>query len=155
MPRSVSASLDVLSSCSNKFLVSLGLPQIFEEVTGRTEPTSGCLANQGMVYQKRPYNKPIAGPSQVADDYELPKKRIIVCCDGTWNDSVSSNSPLTNVSRISRLITAVDVYGMQQIVSYHTGIGSGTSKLGNILDGMSGRGMLYQLLEIHHGHKRL
>ena len=82
-----------------------------------------------------------AGPSSSANDSPLPKKRIIVCCDGTWNDSVNSDSPLTNVSRISRLISAVDMYGMQQIVSYHTGIGSGTSKLGNIRDGMSGRGM--------------
>ena len=72
----------------------------------------------------------------------IPRKRIIVCCDGTWNDSVSSDSPLTNVSRISRLITAVDERnGLQQILSYYTGVGSGTSKLGSIQDGMSGRGI--------------
>ena len=82
-----------------------------------------------------------AGPSDSANNFELPKKRIIVCCDGTWNDSVNSDSPLTNVSRISRLISAVDDHGVQQIVSYHTGIGFGTSTLGNIRDGMSGRGM--------------
>lgn len=68
------------------------------------------------------------------------KKRLIVCCDGTWNDSISGDSPLTNVSRISRLIQDTDNDGVPQIVYYHTGVGSGTSPLGNVVDGMSGRG---------------
>ena len=71
------------------------------------------------------------------------KKRLIVCCDGTWNDSISSDSPLTNVSRISRLITDIDensVPRVPQVVYYHTGVGSGTSPAGNVVDGMSGRG---------------
>jgi uncharacterized protein (DUF2235 family) len=59
------------------------------------------------------------------------RKRLIVCWDGTWNDSVNSNNPLTNVSRISRLITATDGRNgkhIAQVVYYHTGVGSG--KLG-------------------------
>jgi hypothetical protein len=75
------------------------------------------------------------------------KKRLIVCCDGTWNDSISTDSPLTNVARISRCIPGVSgshVGGSHvvQIVSYYTGIGSGTSRGGNIIDGMIGRGEL-------------
>jgi uncharacterized protein (DUF2235 family) len=35
------------------------------------------------------------------------KKRLFVCCDGTWNDSVSTDSPLTNVSRLSRCVKEV------------------------------------------------
>nr|UPX44705.1 hypothetical protein FAC7G5_16 [Penicillium fuscum] len=72
------------------------------------------------------------------------KKRLIVCCDGTWNDSISSDSPLTNVSRISRLITDIDENSpsrVPQVVYYHTGVGSGTSPAGNVVDGMSGRGI--------------
>ena len=71
------------------------------------------------------------------------KKRLIGCCDGTWNDSISSDSPLTNVSRISRLITDIDENSpsrVPQVVYYHTGVGSGTSPAGNVVDGMSGRG---------------
>ena len=68
------------------------------------------------------------------------KKRLIVCCDGTWNDSISTDSPLTNVSRISRLITDIGDHGIPQVVYYHTGVGSGTSAAGNVVDGMSGRG---------------
>ena len=69
-----------------------------------------------------------------------PKKRLVICCDGTWNNSVSSNNPLTNVSRISRCIEDVAADGVLQIVYYHTGIGSGTSRLSNSIDGAVGRG---------------
>lgn len=68
------------------------------------------------------------------------KRRLVVCCDGTWNDSISTESPITNVSRISRLIKAVGDDGVPQILSYQPGIGSGTSKLGSVIDGMTGRG---------------
>ena len=72
---------------------------------------------------------------------QVVNKRLIVCCDGTWKDSISSESPLTNVARISRLITDIDgVDEIPQVVYYHTGVGSGTSSLGNIVDGISGRG---------------
>ncbi|CZR67961.1 uncharacterized protein PAC_17860 [Phialocephala subalpina] len=71
----------------------------------------------------------------------LSKKRLIVCCDGTWNDSISTDSPLTNVSRISRLIKDTSEGGIPQVVYYQNGVGSGTSKPGNVIDGMSGRGI--------------
>lgn len=71
-----------------------------------------------------------------------PGKRLVVCCDGTWNDSVSTKSPLTNVSRISRCIKAVsDRDGVLQIVYYQTGVGTGTSKIGKNVDGAIGRGI--------------
>jgi uncharacterized protein (DUF2235 family) len=48
----------------------------------------------------------------------IAKKRLIVCGDGTWNDRVSNDSPLTNVSKTSRLIKAADNEdGLQQVVS--------------------------------------
>ncbi|ORY19624.1 hypothetical protein BCR34DRAFT_471960 [Clohesyomyces aquaticus] len=70
-----------------------------------------------------------------------PEKRLVVCCDGTWNDSVSTDSPLTNVSRFSRCVEAIGEDGILQIVYYHTGVGSGTSKLSNSIDGATGRGL--------------
>ena len=80
-------------------------------------------------------------PIDLKSGPETVNKRLIVCCDGTWKDSISSESPLTNVARISRLVTDIDERGrVPQVVYYHTGVGSGTSSLGNIIDGMSGRG---------------
>ena len=70
----------------------------------------------------------------------VPQKRLIICCDGTFNDSVSTNDPLTNVSRLSRCIDDVGADGTPQIVYYHTGIGSGTSKFSNLKDAATGRG---------------
>src|SRR5437763_1948195 len=81
-------------------------------------------------------------PAEEVHRPTTPRKRLIICCDGTWNNSISTDSPLTNVSRISRCIPCADSKGILQVVSYYTGIGSGTSKLGNIIDGMTGRGKL-------------
>ncbi|KAF2466113.1 uncharacterized protein BDR25DRAFT_377820 [Lindgomyces ingoldianus] len=69
------------------------------------------------------------------------KKRLVVCCDGTWNDSVSTDNPLTNVSRLSRCVEEIAEDGILQVVYYHTGVGSGTSKLSNSVDGATGRGL--------------
>lgn len=69
-----------------------------------------------------------------------PKKRLVVCCDGTYNNSVSTDNPLTNVARLSRCIDDVDKDGTLQMSYYHTGIGSGTSKWANAADAATGRG---------------
>ena len=72
-----------------------------------------------------------------------PKKRIIVCCDGTWNNGIASESPLTNVSRIARSVNEIadDGTGMLQVVYYDSGVGSGTSWFANGYDGATGRGI--------------
>jgi uncharacterized protein (DUF2235 family) len=69
-------------------------------------------------------------------------KRLIVCCDGTWNDSISTNNPLTNVARFSRCVEDRAEDGVLQIVYYHTGVGAGTSKISNSIDGAVGRGKI-------------
>jgi hypothetical protein len=69
-------------------------------------------------------------------------KRLVLCCDGTWNDSVSTNNPLTNVARFSRIVEERAADGVLQIVYYHTGVGAGTSRISNSIDGAVGRGEL-------------
>ncbi|KAJ5046839.1 uncharacterized protein L3040_004064 [Drepanopeziza brunnea f. sp. 'multigermtubi'] len=63
-----------------------------------------------------------------------PSKRLIVCCDGTWNAGDDGQS-LTNVAKISRCIADVDDWnGMKdvvQIVYYVRGVGTGTWKNAN------------------------
>jgi len=54
-------------------------------------------------------------------------KRLIVCCDGTWNDTDSGDS-FTNVARLGWAIAAKDTRGPEeipQIVYYHSGVGTG------------------------------
>ncbi len=62
-------------------------------------------------------------------------KRIIICCDGTWNEPFESDSP-TNVVKTVRAICPVDEAEIPQVVYYDTGIGTG-----NALDRLIGGGL--------------
>ena len=63
------------------------------------------------------------------------KKRLIVCCDGTWNWPDQKGNP-TNVVKMTRAILPVAQDGTVQSVFYDTGVGTG-----NLLDRIGG-GML-------------
>ncbi|KAF8849226.1 hypothetical protein BDZ45DRAFT_810158 [Acephala macrosclerotiorum] len=75
-------------------------------------------------------------------------KRLIVCCDGTWNAGDLESKSLTNVAKIARCISDVDSWKGRdeeitytQIVHYQPGVGMGTSKAANVYDAMTGRGL--------------
>lgn len=56
-------------------------------------------------------------------------KRLVVCCDGTWNtpDEVDpeGNPTPTNVTKIALAVRAADDAGVEQRVYYHKGVGTG------------------------------
>jgi hypothetical protein len=62
------------------------------------------------------------------------QRRLIACCDGTWNKPDSSGGS-TNVIRLARAINPTDANGVSQIVYYHPGVG-----VGNIIDRWMGGG---------------
>ena len=71
------------------------------------------------------------------------KKRIVVCCDGTWNNA-DSGSVYTNVSRLAWAIAPTDTRGgadIAQIVFYQSGVGSEGDILGKITGGALGLGL--------------
>lgn len=72
----------------------------------------------------------------------IQSKRIIVCCDGTWENAVGEDSekPQTNVTRISRAVKQISSDGTSQIVYYHPGLGTG-GKLDALLGGVFGMGL--------------
>lgn len=91
-------------------------------------------------------------------------KRLIVACDGTWNDSndLSKNGKIavpTNITRLSRAIKAVSQDGVQQIVDYHSGLGTEGTKFSRFLGGATGKGLAENVREAysflannyHHG----
>ncbi|NES44975.1 DUF2235 domain-containing protein, partial [Moorena sp. SIO2C4] len=49
-------------------------------------------------------------------------KRLVVCCDGTWQE-LSSTYP-SNVVKISQAVKALGSHGVLQIVFYDEGIGT-------------------------------
>jgi len=66
-----------------------------------------------------------------------PKKRIVVCSDGTWNDPEDENP--TNVLRVARAIQPEDERRTQQVVFYDWGVGSYYAKTRG---GVSGLGIM-------------
>jgi uncharacterized protein (DUF2235 family) len=66
----------------------------------------------------------------------FPMKRIIICCDGTWQ---ASNHGITtvpsNIAKLSRAIASCKENGsgefIHQIVYYHAGVGTATSSVHN------------------------
>jgi uncharacterized protein (DUF2235 family) len=68
-------------------------------------------------------------------------KRVIVCCDGTWNDT-DNQSADTNVFRIARAIHATqNTGGVQQIVLYLSGVGTSGLEFEKLVAGAIGLGV--------------
>lgn len=71
-------------------------------------------------------------------------KRLVVCCDGTWNspDEMDAEGlPVpTNVSLIARAVAATDASGHDQRVFYDKGVGTG-GRLDRITGGAFGAGV--------------
>lgn len=70
-------------------------------------------------------------------------KRLIICCDGTWNDADEAQD-FTNVIRMARAILPNDVRGerpIPQIVHYHAGVGTAGGLLDRVVQGAIGLGL--------------
>lgn len=71
----------------------------------------------------------------------MAMKRIVVCCDGTWNDTDSIDD-LTNVSRLAWATKSLDDRGnIAQIVYYQSGVGSEGDIVSQIKGGSLGLGL--------------
>ena len=70
-------------------------------------------------------------------------KRLVVCCDGTWNsaDQESNHEPCpTNVVRLGYRVAKRDAAGVAQIVYYDQGVGTGNT-IDRISGGAIGKGL--------------
>ncbi|WQF83996.1 Putative Tle1 phospholipase, alpha/Beta hydrolase [Colletotrichum destructivum] len=76
-------------------------------------------------------------------------KRIIVCCDGTWNNSNKMGGIATNVARLSSAIAHKCCTGMPQVVYYHRGAGTEESKVAQYLGGVLGKGVVQDIADIY------
>lgn len=77
-------------------------------------------------------------------------KRIVICCDGTWNrpDQVHDGKVCaSNVTKIARCIPPVDPCGVQQLVFYDKGVGTG--RLDRLLGGAFGWGIKRKILDAY------
>lgn len=82
-------------------------------------------------------------------------KKIIVCCDGTWQSSITSldNVP-SNVTRLARHLacssTDAEQQEWNQIVHYDAGVGTSVLELGNVIEGGSGAGLDQNVIEAYN-----
>ncbi|OHE98283.1 hypothetical protein CORC01_06480 [Colletotrichum orchidophilum] len=76
-------------------------------------------------------------------------KRIIVCCDGTWNNSNKRGGIPTNVARLSSAIAHKCCTGMPQVVYYHRGAGTEESKVAQTLGGVFGKGIVQDIADVY------
>ena len=75
-----------------------------------------------------------------------PMKRIIVCCDGTWNDADTQTAE-TNVALMARSIHAYqDTGGVLQVVLYLRGVGTTGLHFETVFDGATGHGIADNIL---------
>ncbi|KAJ7900304.1 hypothetical protein B0H14DRAFT_1559495 [Mycena olivaceomarginata] len=93
------------------------------------------MSTQHTVYSDAP-----GGPSSALTRV---KKRIIVCCDGTWQDGVTTENrqSYTNILRLARTINHEDNRtqpAIPQIVFYQSGIGSEKNFYSEYVVGITG-----------------
>ncbi|MEO3865025.1 DUF2235 domain-containing protein [Rheinheimera fenheensis] len=72
-------------------------------------------------------------------------KRIIICCDGTWNEP--DQNP-TNVTKLVRSIKPTASDGMHQVVFYDQGVGTG-GKIDKFVGGAFGSGLEKNVLDCY------
>jgi uncharacterized protein (DUF2235 family) len=99
------------------------------------------------------------------EDVPYVGKRLIVLCDGTWKSKDSGyhrpsrtdpNVTLqvpSNVTRISRLFKLQSSDGKDQIISYESGVGTGSNTLDSITGGAFGLG-LAEVTALRHTHEQ-
>ncbi|KAL8732945.1 MAG: hypothetical protein Q9181_003751 [Wetmoreana brouardii] len=95
-------------------------------------------------------------PSTVAPPgaYLRSRKRLVVCCDGTWLDNtmglMNKKIPLpSNITRITHAIKAKSSDGVPQVVFYEPGVGTEGGITNKIIGGATGQGLSDNIREAY------
>lgn len=79
-------------------------------------------------------------------------KRIVICCDGTWNspDKEQNGVPIaTNVVKVAQAVAPGDGRGTNQLMYYDPGIGTSGGWFRRVYDGATGHGLSRNILEAY------
>ncbi|OLP00116.1 hypothetical protein BVU76_22340 [Mycolicibacterium porcinum] len=77
-------------------------------------------------------------------------KRLVVCCDGTWNtpDQTTDGKPTpTNVAKVAMALASHDADGREQRLFYHRGVG--TTRSDRLLGGAFGAGLFRDVCDTY------
>lgn len=88
-------------------------------------------------------------------DRSYAPKRIIICCDGTWQSAVSGEKNVpSNITRLCRALNRVgtdeDGKVWQQVVWYDSGVGTTALALGDAVQGAFGEGVEGNVIEAYN-----
>ncbi len=72
-------------------------------------------------------------------------KRLILCCDGTWNSPVAAQ--VSNIEKLARSMRVGVVDGVQQVVEYISGVGSRGYLVDRLLGGAFGYGFTRNVVD--------
>jgi uncharacterized protein (DUF2235 family) len=75
----------------------------------------------------------------MVDAQEPQPRKLIVCCDGTWNRRDAPGAT-TNVAKMARALRPFDDSGVSQLIYYHPGVGTG-NRVDQFLGGAFGVGL--------------
>jgi uncharacterized protein (DUF2235 family) len=78
--------------------------------------------------------------SRMADAQKPQRRKLIVCCDGTWNRRDAPGGAPTNVAKMARALRPSDGSGVSQLIYYHPGVGTG-NRVDHFLGGAFGIGL--------------
>ena len=79
-------------------------------------------------------------------------KRIVICCDGTWNapgTMFGGQTVMTNVEKIAKAILPAGADATRQMMYYDKGVGTRGSRIRRIIDGATGRGLSESMLNAY------
>lgn len=92
-------------------------------------------------------------PRQVTEESPRLQKRLIICCDGTWNNGLNSDpDQVTNVLKLARCIFPEDrrtFPPVPQLVYYQAGIGTTEISALNLAQGATGTGISSKIREAY------
>jgi uncharacterized protein (DUF2235 family) len=78
--------------------------------------------------------------SRMADAQKPQPRKLIVCCDGTWNRRDAPGGAPTNVAKMARALRPYHDSGTSQLIYYHPGVGTG-NRVDHFLGGAFGIGL--------------
>lgn len=79
-------------------------------------------------------------------------KRIVICCDGTWDSRTIKINGLPAVTNVVKVADAVlnSHLGIEQQLFYEPGVGTQGGFLRRLIDGITGNGLDKDILKVYH-----